>query len=665
MEALFLKLFNMSITASWLVLAVVILRLLIKKAPKAITVFLWALVGIRLVCPFSFESVLSLIPSAETVPEAMLAGSDFNIDTGLSTVDNRINGYLDDRYIEGVTVPVGNGMTVMGILSAIWLAGIAAMLIYTLISYLKIHRKVREAVPYNENIWVCDRIAAPFILGVFRPKIYLPSSIDKQDEEYVIAHERAHLKRRDHLIKPLGFLLLTVYWFNPVMWIAYILLCRDIELACDEKVIKTMGIEIKKPYSEALINCSLPRRSIAACPLAFGEVGVKSRIKSVLNYKKPAFWVVIVAIIASIAVAVGFLTNPKSNAESVKTYEFTESEDIIKPSITLFDNGEFEFTFSALSSYIGFGNYESDGAHLTLKTDDGEYIYVFDILGDTLVFDAKASSDKLWGSGLYNGAVFNQTEGSDDSSNNDNNSETDSSSSQIGGYNPYFNATVLEVYKNSVLVEPFEGSNELKSADKITVSTNVVSTHPVPELKNGMQIRIVYNGTIEETYPANIPTAFAIYELKEVDGSLEPAIGTPLENEESNTSLINSDIKEIYVLTKSSKGQKDKFTVSKTYTDNKLKQLKAFLTTEYCEEKEADNWVKFNPAKPNQTKLVLVLSDGSTMLINIHFYDGSAPYYIAIGTDKNSFNPENDYSDTEYTRYVAKAAFGEFLKSII
>ena len=163
----------------------------------------------------------------------MLAGSDFNIDTGLSAVDSRINGYLDDRYIEGITVPAGNGMTVMGFISVIWLVGIAVMLIYTLISYFKIHRKIREAVPYNENIWVCDRIAAPFILGVFRPKIYLPSSIDKQDAEYVIAHERAHLKRRDHLIKPLGFLLLTVYWFNPVIWIAYILLCRDIELACD------------------------------------------------------------------------------------------------------------------------------------------------------------------------------------------------------------------------------------------------------------------------------------------------------------------------------------------------------------------------------------------------------------------------------------------------
>lgn len=312
MEALFLKLFNMSVTASWLVLAVVILRTLLKKAPKAITVFLWALVGIRLVCPFSFESVLSLIPSVKTVPEAVLTGSDFNIDTGLSAVDRRVNGYLDDRYIEGVTVPAGNGMTVMGVLSAIWLVGIAAMLFYAVISYIRVYRQVREAVRQDGNIYVCDRISAPFILGVFRPKIYLPSDIDKQDAEFVIAHERAHLKRRDHLIKPLGFLLLMVYWFNPVIWIAYILLCRDIELACDERVIKELGEQAKKPYSSALINCSMPRKTVAACPLAFGEVGVKSRIKSVLNYKKPAFWIVAAALALCVILPIVFLTNPIS-----------------------------------------------------------------------------------------------------------------------------------------------------------------------------------------------------------------------------------------------------------------------------------------------------------------------------------------------------------------
>lgn len=729
MEALFLKLFNMSITASWLVLAVVILRLLLKKAPKAITVFLWALVGIRLVCPFSFESVLSLIPSAETVPQAVLTGPDFNIDTGISAVDSRVNSYLDDRYFEGVTVPAGNGMTVIGVISAVWLVGIAVMLIYTLISYLKIHRKIREAVPYNENIWVCDRIAAPFILGIFRPKIYLPSAIDKQDAEYVIAHERAHLKRRDHLIKPLGFLLLTVYWFNPVMWIAYILLCRDIELACDEKVIKTMGIEIKKPYSEALINCSLPRRSVAACPLAFGEVGVKSRIKSVLNYKKPAFWVVIVALALCAILPIVFLTNPISatvnNIINEKNYTITSQEkynitltvpkSVINESaytekgqkfkknevtayktntttiylekIMLSNSYENELFLMFNCSYGSIGENNSILLPYT-KINNGIESCVGLNSGDSAKDNMSvwlSGPDEQFGFSIFKEEIDNshedikiyafinkltyskkgeetQTEPTNSSVIFDKN-ETDSSSSQTGNYNPYFNATVLAVSKNSVLVEPFEGSNERKSADKITVNTNVISTHPVPELKNGMQIRIVYNGTIEETYPANIPTAFAIYELREVDGKLEPVIATPLQSETA-TSLTDSDIKEIYVLSRPSKGQIDKFTVSKTYTDNKLKQLKAFLTTEYCEEKEADNWVKFNPAKPNQTKLALVLSDGGTMLISIHFTE-DPPYYIAIAETEESFDPEKDYSQAEYTRYLAKAAFGEFLKSII
>jgi len=195
------------------------------------------------------------------------------------------------------------------------LAIIVAMVLYTVVSYFRIHRKVREAVPYQENIWLCDHIDTPFILGVVRPRIYLPSNMNEQDIEYVIAHEKAHLKRHDHWWKPLGFLLLTVYWFNPILWIAYILLCKDIELACDEKVIKDMGTEIKKPYSEALINCSVPRKMISACPLAFGEVGVKGRVKSVLNYKKPAFWIIVVAVVASIVVAVCFLTNPKQDIE--------------------------------------------------------------------------------------------------------------------------------------------------------------------------------------------------------------------------------------------------------------------------------------------------------------------------------------------------------------
>lgn len=312
MEALFLKLFNMSVTSSWIVLAVIILRPLLKKAPKAVTVFLWGLVGIRLICPFSFESVLSLIPSGEILPNDILTTKTPAIDSGISYFNQAVNPVINNSLAPDVENSV-NPMQVVAFIAAVfWIIGIAAMLIYAVISYIRIYRQVREGVRQDGNIYVCDRISAPFILGVFRPKIYLPSSIDRQDAEYVIAHERAHLKRRDHLIKPFGFLLLTVYWFNPVIWIAYILLCRDIELACDERVIKELGEQAKKPYSSALINCSLPRRSVAACPLAFGEVGVKSRIKSVLNYKKPAFWIVAAALALCVILPVVFLTNPIS-----------------------------------------------------------------------------------------------------------------------------------------------------------------------------------------------------------------------------------------------------------------------------------------------------------------------------------------------------------------
>ena len=310
MEAVFLKILNMSITASWLVLTVIALRFLLKKAPKAFTVILWGLVGIRLILPFSFESVLSLIPSAETVPSNFTYSSIPEIDSGIGMINSAINPLISETLapneVGGVTP-----MEIVTLIAAIvWVTGIAAMLSYTLISYLRFRKKVREAAPLRENIYLCDGISTPFILGVIRPRIYLPSNVSEADAQHVIAHEMAHIKRRDHLWKPLGFLLLTIYWFNPVLWIAYILLCRDIELACDEKVIKDKGAQIKKSYSEALVNCSVPRKMIAACPLAFGEGSVKGRIKSVLNYKKPAFWIIIVSIIACISVAVCFLTNP-------------------------------------------------------------------------------------------------------------------------------------------------------------------------------------------------------------------------------------------------------------------------------------------------------------------------------------------------------------------
>ena len=318
MAGLFLKLVNMSITAGWIVVAVIILRFVLKKAPKWVSCLLWALVGVRLALPYSLESMLSLIPSAETLPDKVITGNSFKINSGVALIDTPVNSYLGDRYFEGVTVPAYNGFNTMTVLGLIWVAGIVIMLTYGVISYLKIKRKTAESIKIKDNIYLCDKIDTPFILGLISPKIYLPFDMADCDRQYVIAHETAHLKRLDHIWKPLGFALLSVHWFNPLIWVGYILLCRDIELACDEKVIGEQGAQFKKPYSEALINCSVPRRMIAACPLAFGEVGVKGRIKSVLNYKKPTFWIIIAGVIAIIAASVTLLTNPKSPPKTPK-----------------------------------------------------------------------------------------------------------------------------------------------------------------------------------------------------------------------------------------------------------------------------------------------------------------------------------------------------------
>lgn len=347
MEAVFLKLFNMSVTASWLVLAVLVLRVFLKKAPKSVRCVLWALVGIRLICPFSVESAISLMPSTQTVPDSIISGPSFDIQTGVAGVDMRVNNYLGDRYFEGVTVPAGTGSNIMAVLAMIWTAGILVMLIYTLVSYVKLHRKVNEAVEFQDNIWFCDRIATPFILGVFRPRIFLPSAISESDMPYVIAHEKAHLKRHDHWWKPLGFALLSVYWFNPVLWIAYILLCRDIELACDEKVIKDLGTENKKPYAEALINCSVSRKTIAACPLAFGGTDIKGRIKSVLRYKKPAFWVSLAAVAACVAVTVCFLTDPKG----IQLKDLNQVDAQLTSVTVSTDSGSYEMTAKESMEY--------------------------------------------------------------------------------------------------------------------------------------------------------------------------------------------------------------------------------------------------------------------------------------------------------------------------
>lgn len=346
MENIFFKLVNMSLAASVAAVVVIVLRLILKKAPKRISVALWILVALRLILPFSIESTVSLMPSAAVAPDGVVS-YEKSYSGGTSTdIVTVANPFGDDKEYQKT-----NSNTSLSTEVIVWLGGMAAMLAYALTSYLAIKKKVSESVPLEGNIRLSDRISTPFILGIHRPRIYLPTSMNEADMKYVTAHEKAHLRRGDHIWKPLGFLLLTVYWFNPVMWLAYILLCRDIELACDEKVIAELGAEIKKPYSDALLNCSAPRRSISACPLAFGETGVKQRIKNVLSYKKPAFWIIAVALVLCIAASVCFLTNPIDNTLDIKTASYVEKQIIAQESPTLYHeaNDFFAVSYKVLS----------------------------------------------------------------------------------------------------------------------------------------------------------------------------------------------------------------------------------------------------------------------------------------------------------------------------
>ena len=310
MHTAFIKVLNMSISASWLVLVVFGLRFLLKKSPKWISVALWALVAVRLICPVSIESPASLIPSRETIPETIVYAKNPAIDSGVEVIDQVVN----DNVMDNLTPHIGNSVNPVQVhlfaQENIWCIGMGVMLLWALISYFRLKKKVAASIDVGNGIYICDYIATPFILGIMKPKIYLPSSMEPDAASHVLAHERSHIARKDHWWKPFGYLLLTVHWFNPVLWLAYILLCRDIELACDEKVIRDMEAPQKKAYSEALLNCSVNRRYVAACPLAFGEVGVKERVKTVLNYKKPAFWLILVAIVALMITAVCFLTDP-------------------------------------------------------------------------------------------------------------------------------------------------------------------------------------------------------------------------------------------------------------------------------------------------------------------------------------------------------------------
>ena len=411
MSEIFLNIINMSISASWLVLTVLILRLVLKKAPKWVDVLLWGFVAFRLICPFSFESMLSLIPSAQTVSPQIMTDPAPQISSGIHALNNVVNPVLSQSFTPAVGDSVNPLQLWIPVAAGVWMAGILTMLGYTAVSYFLLRRKVETAVRLRSGIFQSEDVDSPFVLGIIKPKIYLPFQMESENLEYVIAHEEAHIRRKDHWWKPFGFLLLSIHWFNPLMWVGYLFLSRDIELACDEKVIKAMSNENRADYSQALVACSVNRRSIAACPLAFGEVGVKARVKSVMNYKKPGFWIMVAVVIICTTVAVCFLTNPIADLD--------DADDL-----------------------------------------PAEY---------------------------------------------------------------QFQAKVLEVHDQGLLVEPELGSAERSSADRIEIPLKDGDAWPIP--KAGDEVRVVYDGQLQETYPVRITNVYRVEIMNFDSGPVETVHG--------------------------------------------------------------------------------------------------------------------------------------------
>lgn len=340
MTGVFLKLLNMSAAASWVILLILVLRQAFRKTPRWLNAALWGLAAFRLAVPFTFQSAASLLPSAQTFPDKLLTGPSFKIQTGIPILNSGINDALGDRYFEGVTVPVGFGRSVMGVMSWIWLTGLILMLLYAAFSYIRLARRVRTAVP-DGDFYRSEFVATPFLLGILRPRILVPFGVEEPALGYILAHERAHLARRDHWWKPLGYLLLAVHWFNPLAWVAYLCFCRDIELACDERAVRGFDRDERASYSEALLDASTAGRRVSACPLAFGEGDVKHRVRSVLNPRKAPFWVVLLALAIVVAAAVAFLTDPRepSGTTGKEASESSEaagsSEEGVEKKLTL------------------------------------------------------------------------------------------------------------------------------------------------------------------------------------------------------------------------------------------------------------------------------------------------------------------------------------------
>ena len=395
----------MSISASWVVIAVLTLRFCLKKAPKWVNVLLWGIVAVRMVFPFSIESVLSLIPSAETISPTIMMEQSPSVQTGVPALNHVINPVISGSFTPAPGASANPLQIWIPVLAGIWLFGIAALFLYSAVSYWRLRRKVCEAVILRGNIYQSEKVCSPFVLGIIRPKIYLPYHMDSREVGHVIAHEQTHIRRKDHWWKPLGFLLLTTHWFNPLMWLSYILLCQDIELACDEKVIRKMSNEQRADYTQALVACSVDRRLITACPLAFGEIGVKERVKSVMNYKKPAFWIVLASVIVCAVIAVCFLTNPigfqfdvsANTIVSANHFDMRNADDPVAIEMTPAQIGELNSRLAGVKNCKRSDKYAglTPGYQISAQMQDGSYIRISGYsLSDNTMVDIEQSGKR-------------------------------------------------------------------------------------------------------------------------------------------------------------------------------------------------------------------------------------------------------------------------------
>ncbi len=412
MNTFFLHLLNISISASWLIAALLLLRFIfVKMAPRWTVCLLWVLAGARLLMPFWPESPFSLQPAAQAIPADITVRQNPAIDAGVPAINDFVNSQiLADLAIrpESRQRPV---QTALSVSSVIWVCGLLAFLLYALYAYFSLKRKTAVSIPISQDVRIAEKIDSPFIFGIIKPVIYIPSGLDRKYLSFILLHEKAHIRRFDPLWKMLGFLLLSVYWFNPLVWLSYILFCRDIEEACDEQAIRDMGSNDRKNYSQALLACSSPRRKVAAFPLSFGEIGVKERIKHVLRYRKPGTWITIAAIAVCAAAAVCYFTSPqkfiKKPPQDTYFYADTQPGRQRLLSLSLDSSGRFTAWSAGEKVPLDQGTWKYSGHTLLLEgsASGSSAKYYFTVSGSKLLFDKKKSSD-FAGTDLPDGTAF-------------------------------------------------------------------------------------------------------------------------------------------------------------------------------------------------------------------------------------------------------------------